>query len=69
VLSPREQQISRLVAEGHSTRNIADRLSLSAKTVDNHRTNLMRKLDVHSRMELVRYAVRLGLIDVEQWKE
>jgi DNA-binding NarL/FixJ family response regulator len=69
LLSPREQQVMRMVAEGHSTRDIAERLALSTKTVDNHRTNLMRKLDVHSRLELVRYAVRLGLIDVEQWKE
>ena len=68
LLSPREQQIMRLVAEGVPTREIATRLELSGKTVENHRANLMKKLDVHNRMELVRYAARLGLIDVEGWK-
>jgi DNA-binding NarL/FixJ family response regulator len=68
LLSPREQQVMRLVAEGVPSREIADRLGLSAKTVENHRTNLMKKLEVHSKMELVRYAARLGVIDLEQWK-
>ncbi|MBU5614516.1 response regulator [Geomonas azotofigens] len=68
LLSAREQQVMRLVAEGGSSRSIADQLQVSAKTVENHRTNLMKKLDVHSRIELVRYAARLGLIDLEQWK-
>ena len=68
LLSPREQQVMRLVAEGSSSRQIAADLGLSAKTVENHCTNLMKKLDVHSRMELVRYAARLGVIDLEQWK-
>ena len=68
LLSPREQQIMRLVAEGTPSRDIAGDLGLSLKTVENHRTNLMKKLDVHSKMELVRYAARLGLIDLEQWK-
>lgn len=68
LLSPREQQVMRLVAEGGSSRSIAETLEVSAKTVENHRTNLMRKLGVHSRVELVRYAARLGLIDLEQWK-
>ncbi len=68
LLSPREQQVMRLFAEGGSSRSIARTLELSAKTVENHRTNLMKKLDVHSRVELVRYAAKLGLIDLEQWK-
>ena len=68
LLSPREQQVMRLVAEGGSSRQIAADLGLSAKTVENHCTNLMKKLDVHTRMELVRYAARLGVIDLEQWK-
>ncbi len=68
-LSPREQQVMRLIAEGVPTKNIATRLELSTKTVENHRGNLMKKLDVHTRMELVRYAARLGIIDVEGWKE
>ena len=68
LLSPREQQVMRLVAEGVASREIAARLDLSAKTVENHRANLMKKLGVHSKMELVRYAARLGLIDLEGWK-
>lgn len=68
LLSSREQQVMRLVAEGMPSRAIAAHLNLSAKTVENHRANLMKKLDVHSKMELVRYAARLGLIDLEQWK-
>ncbi|PLX84879.1 MAG: DNA-binding response regulator [Desulfuromonas sp.] len=69
LLSPREQQVMRMVVEGSTTREIAESLSLSPKTVENHRANLMKKLGVRSKMELVRYAARLGLIDVEQWKE
>jgi DNA-binding NarL/FixJ family response regulator len=69
LLSPREQQIMRLVVEGATTREIAASLDLSPKTVENHRANLMKKLKVRSKMELVRYAARMGLIDVEQWKE
>lgn len=68
LLSPREQQVMRMVAEGISSRQIAVTLGLSAKTVENHCTNLMKKLDVHSKMELVRYAARIGVIDLEQWK-
>jgi DNA-binding NarL/FixJ family response regulator len=67
-LSRREQEIMRLVVEGVTSREIADQLGLKQKTVENHRGNLMKKLDVHNKMELVRYAVRLGLIDVDSWK-
>jgi len=68
-LTPREQQVMRLIAEGISTKEIAEKLFISPKTVENHRTNIMNKLDIHSAMELVRYAVRLGLIDVDLWKD
>ena len=68
-LSSREQQIMRLLAEGVRKADIADQLCISIKTVENHRTNIMRKLDIHNSMELVRYAARLGLIDVDLWKE
>ena len=67
-LSPREQEILRLIAEGQSVKNIAHQLYISTKTVENHRANIMAKLDLHSTMELVRYAARLGLIDLEHWK-
>jgi len=68
-LSPREQQIMRKVVEGDTTKQIATELDLSPKTVENHRANLMKKLGVHNKMELIRYAVKLGLVDVDQWKE
>jgi DNA-binding NarL/FixJ family response regulator len=68
-LSAREQEIMRLLAEGVSKSDIADQLCISVKTVENHRTNIMRKLNIHNAMELVRYAARLGLIDVDLWKE
>jgi len=67
-LTPREQQVMRLLAEGHSTKQIAENLFISPKTVENHRSNIMSKLELHSTMELVRYAARLGLIDVDLWK-
>jgi DNA-binding NarL/FixJ family response regulator len=67
-LTPREQQVLRLLAEGYATKEIGDKLFISPKTVENHRANIMSKLELHSTMELVRYAARLGLIDVDLWK-
>ena len=67
-LTRREQQVMRLLAEGFSSKEIAEKLFISPKTVENHRANIMNKLDLHSTMELVRYAARLGLIDVDLWK-
>jgi DNA-binding NarL/FixJ family response regulator len=64
-LTPREQQVMRLVAEGISTKKIAEKLFISRKTVENHRTNIMNKLDLHSTIELIRTAqlkIRLGYI-------
>jgi len=68
-LTPREQEIMRLLAEGLSAKEIAEKLFISPKTVENHRANIMNKLGLHSTMELVRYAAKLGLIDVDLWKE
>jgi len=68
-LTPREQEIMRLLAEGLSAKEIAKKLFISPKTVENHRSNIMNKLGLHSTMELVRYAAKLGLIDVDLWKE
>jgi DNA-binding NarL/FixJ family response regulator len=62
-LTPREEQIVKLVAEAHTTRQIAELLHLSEKTVENHRANAMRKLGMRDRVELVRYAIRRGLIE------
>ena len=66
-LTAREQEILRLLAEGLSSKEIAQKLFISPKTVENHRANIMNKLDLHSTLELVRYAAKLGLIDVELW--
>jgi len=68
-LTPREQEIMRLLAEGLSAKEIAAKLYISPKTVENHRSNIMNKLGLHSAIELIRYAARLGLIDVDLWKE
>ncbi len=63
-LTPREKEILKLIAEGKTTRQIADALVISPKTVEGHRTRLMAKLGVHDRVELVKYAVRKGLISL-----
>jgi len=62
-LTTREQEILRLIAEGKTGREIAGALHISPKTVDRHRANMMRKLDLHNRAELIRYAIRKGLIE------
>jgi two-component system response regulator NreC len=63
-LTERERQVVRLIADGLTNRDIAERLHISVKTVETHRTHIMEKLDLHDRAHLVRYAVRKGLIDV-----
>jgi DNA-binding NarL/FixJ family response regulator len=68
-LTPREQEVMRLLAEGLSSKKVAEKLFISPKTVENHRYSIMRKLDVHSTIELTRYAAKLGLIDIDLWKE
>lgn len=68
-LTPREQEVVILLAEGLSIKQIADRLYISPKTVENHRSNIMHKLGLHSAVEIIRYAARLGLIDIDLWKD
>lgn len=63
-LTAREREILALVADGLTNRQIADQLVVSVKTVETHRTNLMQKLDLHDRTELVKYAIRKGLISL-----
>lgn len=63
-LTPREQEVLTCIAEGYSNREIADALVISVKTVDRHRENIMRKLQLHNRVELVKYAIEKGLISV-----
>jgi two-component system response regulator NreC len=61
-LTAREQEVLTLLADGDSNVEIADKLSISPKTVSRHRENIMRKLNLHSRTELVKYAIRKGII-------
>ncbi len=69
LLSEREQQIFRLVAEGNSTNQIAEVLCVSPKTVEKHRTNIMKKLGIKDRLDVVKYAVRIGIIDPQLWED
>ena len=64
LLTPREREVIQLVAEGKTTKEIATALSLSVKTAETHRTNLMRKLDLHSIADLTLYAVRNGIVQI-----
>jgi two-component system response regulator NreC len=61
-LSPRERQVLELLVHGHTNREVAHRLSLSVKTVETHRARLSEKLGLHSRADLVRFAIELGLL-------
>lgn len=61
-LTDREREIFKLLAEGHTTQEIAQLLVISPKTVEGHKTNLMAKLDLHNRVDLVKYALRKGII-------
>ena len=63
-LTPREREVLKLLAEGHTVKKVADLLHLSQKTVDAHKTNLMKKLDIHNRVELVKYAIAKKLIQI-----
>ena len=63
ILTPREEEVLKLIAEGYSTREIASTLTISVKTVDRHRTNILAKLGLRDRLALTRYAIRAGLIE------
>jgi len=62
-ITDREEEILKLVAEGHTSKEIADLLFISVKTVERHRANLLQKLGLKERLELTRYAIRAGLIE------
>ena len=64
-LTPRQREVLKLIAQGKSTKEIARSLDLSVKTVDTHRSQLMKQLDIHEVTGLVRYALRVGLISAE----
>jgi two-component system response regulator NreC len=63
-LSPREHEVLQLIAEGYSNRQISEILSISIKTVQTHRMNLMSKLDLHDRSDLIKYAIQRKIIDI-----
>jgi len=63
-LTPREREVLTYIAEGYTNREIAEELVISVKTVDRHRENIMRKLNLHNRVELVKYAIEKGFITV-----
>ncbi len=64
-LTERQREVLALVAEGYTNRQIAAQLTVSIKTVESHRANVMQKLDLHDRTELVKYAIRKGLITLD----
>jgi len=65
-LTPREREVLKLIAEGKTNREIAEELVLSQNTVQTHRLHLMEKLNLHNRTELIKYAMRRGLIEAEE---
>lgn len=65
VLTPREREVLTLIGEGLLNREIGESLNISVKTVERHRENIMNKLNLHSRTELVKYAIRKGLVELE----
>lgn len=64
-LTAREREILKLIADGHTSREIADMLFISLKTVLGHRARIMEKLDIHNRTELIKYAMRKGLVSMD----
>jgi DNA-binding NarL/FixJ family response regulator len=67
-LTPRQHQVLKLIAEGFSTREIAGNLKISVKTVETHRTQLMERLNIHDVATLVRYAIRVGVVQIEGYE-
>jgi len=63
-LTPREREVVKLIAEGYTKQQIAELLHRSVKTIESHRANILRKLDIHDSIELVKYAVRKKLIEI-----
>ncbi|UCD43166.1 MAG: response regulator transcription factor [Chloroflexota bacterium] len=64
VLTSREREVLQLIAEGYTNKEMAEILNLSVKTIQSHRTNLMSKLDLHDRGELIKYAIQKKIIDI-----
>jgi two-component system response regulator NreC len=69
LLSEREQQVFRLLVEGRETSELSDILCISLKTVKKHRANIMKKLDIHNMVDMMKYAVKIGIVGPELWEE
>jgi two-component system response regulator NreC len=69
LLSEREQQVFRFVVEGKTTKDIADILCVSTKTIEKHRGSITSKLGVHGRLELLKYAIKIGVVDPDLWSD
>jgi DNA-binding NarL/FixJ family response regulator len=65
-LTKRETEVVRLVSQGHKNREVAEKLGISVKTVETHRSNVMNKLALRNVVELIRYAIQKGLIRIER---
>jgi len=68
-LTTREREVLQLIAEGHTSKSIATRLSLSSKTIETHRSHIMQKLNIHNAAGLIRYAIQRGWVDVARSQE
>lgn len=68
-LTGREQEILQLVAENYTSKDIGKKLCISSKTVETHRYNLMKKLGLKNKVELIQYAINMGIVDMEVWKQ
>jgi two-component system response regulator NreC len=69
LLSEREQQVFRMVVEGKTTKDIAEFLCISTKTIEKHRGSISNKLGVHGRLELLKYAIKIGVVDPDLWTD
>lgn len=67
LLSEREQQVFRLVVQGSSTKEVADLLCVSPKTIEKHRTSISGKLGIQGRLEMLKYAIKIGIVNPELW--
>ena len=69
LLTEREQQVFRMVVEGKTTKEIADILCVSTKTIEKHRGSITSKLGVHGRLDLLKYAIKIGVVDPDLWAD
>lgn len=68
LLTEREQHVFRMVVEGHSTKGIAELLHIAPKTVEKQRSSISRKLGIHGRLEMLKYAIKIGIVNPDLWE-